>query len=199
MPHKEVSLEQFLVILEGHRAFQVGRDYRGIEPQKIMSFKGLTEFVDYQCGFDASGLCACKRKRLGSGAVTIKDKQCCCTLCAARCGYIDYIPSVHAAQEIAKLYSVRNGFWTTNGCSLPRKYRSSTCLTHQCYHSNNEWDNGLFAILHVGYPAVVEYYLRYIGKHNVADMPEYLVVYAVYDHMEEKLKEMAKQRQSGHT
>ncbi len=78
--------------------------------------------LDFGCRFDSDGGCS---KR------TSFDKRACCSQCAHMVGYLKTLPAEAVAVCVAKFNPI-NGFWTPHGCTLPWKYRSSTCLSYRC-------------------------------------------------------------------
>ncbi len=80
------------------------------------------EMVDFGCRFDADGGCA-KRKCF--------DKRACCSNCVNTFGYLKTIPA-EALEVCLANFKRGNGFWTPQGCTLPWKYRSSTCMSYRC-------------------------------------------------------------------
>ena len=79
------------------------------------------EGVDFGCRFDADG-CS---KRTGF------DRRACCSNCCNMFGYLKTIPS-EALEICLASFKRGNGFWTPQGCVLPWKYRSSTCMSYRC-------------------------------------------------------------------
>jgi len=95
----------------------------------------LTSMVDFQCNFDKNGLC---KKRWTNEKPTKAElrraSMCCCTGCRSTIGHMRNLPnSIGMLREISALYNNRTGFWRAGeGCILPRKYRSLTCLFYRC-------------------------------------------------------------------
>jgi hypothetical protein len=99
----------------------------------------LTKHIDYQCHFNKKGVC---KKYIQNDKYYKEDPcQCCCTGCAANMGYHWRIPNkISVIEEYAKRFHPKFGFWKKGeGCALPRKMRSPTCLSYNCVQSaNNE-------------------------------------------------------------
>jgi hypothetical protein len=78
--------------------------------------------LDFGCRFDCDGGCS---KR------TSFDKRACCSNCAFMFGYLKTLPA-EAVDICVANFKLGNGFWTPTGCTLPWKYRSSTCMSYRC-------------------------------------------------------------------
>ena len=104
----------------------------------------LSGFVDYNCQFTDLG---CRQHRFTSKKAkkeALKAMEgdvrapyqlmCCCGSCAYAIGYLQQFPNkIEILEEIANCYTERLGFWRMDkGCILPRKYRSTVCLSHRC-------------------------------------------------------------------
>lgn len=94
-----------------------------------------TSQIDYGCGFDEQGRCKMMRK---FDPKTMDDrtfglgKMACCVHCNIAGGYLDSIPA-DAVTTVKKAWSDETGFWREGiGCTLPRKWRSDTCLGYNC-------------------------------------------------------------------
>lgn len=128
--------------------------------------KDLTRYVNYDCDF-VDGVC--KSNRLNSKFTEEPDdiKMCCCIHCRHSIGYTRQVISPQMYDTIKTLYNEETGFWTENGCSLPRKYRSETCLTYSC-SNHTEYERILFTILssfrYGSHIKFIEKYYEYITK-----------------------------------
>lgn len=101
----------------------------GVPYEVFSAFAEMTAYINYNCGFDDIGICKNNRNE------SVRPKnRCCCTACSNTTGYLRVIPNnVRQIREIAKCFNRKFGFWREGkGCILPRKYRSSVCLTHNC-------------------------------------------------------------------
>jgi hypothetical protein len=91
----------------------------------------ITSVFDFGCSFDNEGVC------LRHSTSTNKNKKGCCGGCANSTGHYYQITSNEEDLElIASLFDREDGFWREGeGCALPRKLRSLTCLSHYCANS----------------------------------------------------------------
>jgi len=89
-----------------------------------------TAKIDFGCGFKGSTCIAMRQNRRG----------CCCHSCKSRHGFLEKInPS--AFNEILPLFDRVWGFWRPGeGCMLPRKRQSATCLFFACLPFMEEKD-----------------------------------------------------------
>lgn len=110
-----------------------------------LKFAQLTEHINYNCDFDP-------KTKICKGSTS---HMACCGSCGRCLGYIACLPSdIILMKEIAPLFIktddalalVRNdwqqlkwqGFWKEGiGCTLPRRFRSTVCLTTKCSQSAN--------------------------------------------------------------
>lgn len=92
----------------------------------------LTEGVNYGCNFDNNGVC----KRYSYDKLDDKIRMCCCKECFSCFGYLgsDSYTNIRSQEQIDTARSLfgEKGFWSPEGCLLPRKYRSSVCLGYSC-------------------------------------------------------------------
>jgi hypothetical protein len=77
--------------------------------------------LDMGCVFTS---CGCTLK-------TDPNPRGCCTGCAEKLGYLKNIPA-EAHDLLLSRYHKEDGFWTSNGCSIPWEYRSPVCLSYRC-------------------------------------------------------------------
>lgn len=96
------------------------------------------EEIDFGCRFDESGGCQNAKKYNSSGYA---NNMCCCRGCAETEGYLTTIPS-EALETIKREYAEDTGFWRSTGCALPRKWRSSVCLSFRC-QTNDPYDEAV--------------------------------------------------------
>ena len=89
-----------------------------------------TAKIDFGCDFEGDICRAIRERRRG----------CCCQSCNSRRGYLEKIkPS--AFNEILSLFDRVWGFWRPGeGCVLPRKWQSPTCLFFACLPFMKEKD-----------------------------------------------------------
>lgn len=131
--------------------------------------KHLTGYMDFGCT-----RCTFKSDNLG------KEDRRCCPTCFHSVGHIRRIPAdVDILKLYAEAFSEPNGFWTPNGCTLPRQLRSEVCVTYHCYgkaHLSIE-DQFVLALIRHGYTEKVE--MEYI---DVLDQ-KYILTYHqnIYD------------------
>lgn len=99
----------------------------------------LTSLIDFECGFDENGICKIRQRPGRKGKKPSKAdlrhlSKNCCSGCSYEVGYLRSLPNnIIELQQIAELFNKRDGFWRPGkGCTLPRKYRSNTCLFHMC-------------------------------------------------------------------
>src|SRR5215831_8460757 len=81
-----------------------------------------TAGIDFGCDFKGNTCIAMRENHRG----------CCCQRCSSRHGFLEKLkPS--AVNEILSLFDRTWGFWRPGeGCILPRKWRSATCLFFAC-------------------------------------------------------------------
>lgn len=86
--------------------------------------------IDFGCGFKGNTCRAMRENRRG----------CCCQSCKSRHGFLEKVdPS--AFNEIQSLFDRVWGFWRPGeGCILPRKWQSATCLFFACLPFMTEKD-----------------------------------------------------------
>ena len=96
------------------------------------AIREFTQHINYGCDFK-DGKCKSYKDSTYDDA-----PRCCCHGCASCSAYIyqhkDYNKfSPEAKEMFLKLFDEQLGFWREGkGCILPRKYRSLTCLSHNC-------------------------------------------------------------------
>ena len=126
-----MEFDQFMLRhLETHR--EVTKVINGWPYLWFMKLAELTKYVDFGCDFDDSGVC---KKYQGPGIHPDYDKgMCCCSGCKRCGGFLYVLPADRYLQEeYARMYDDETGFWRKEkGCILPRRMRSSTCLTYNC-------------------------------------------------------------------
>jgi hypothetical protein len=121
---------------------KIGRKAIPILPYSVTNREQIAEMtalIDYGCDFKC-GVCKTYSKKYPdpnnySNPTLIKQikEQACCSRCALDSGYLDQLPNRAVAREVKKLFDPKLGFWRSGiGCSLPRKWRSNTCLTYNC-------------------------------------------------------------------
>jgi hypothetical protein len=106
------------------RASVRGRDFgrNWTERERIAA---ATATFDYDCRFNAEGGCKSYPK-------PVKNPRLCCQGCYDSVGYLSTIPAA-AVAPLAALFDNKLGFWRPGvGCTMPRKWRSVTCLRYQC-------------------------------------------------------------------
>lgn len=98
---------------------------QGIYWEDFEELTELTKYIDYGCNFKNG---ACKiYYRPGY------QPECCCKFCFRNVGYLRIIPNYCRLTELAPYFYKDVGFWKVGmGCQLPRKWRSSICLSHNC-------------------------------------------------------------------
>jgi len=89
-----------------------------------------SEGVNFGCNFDCKGKCSGTR-----GKVDVewygKTKRACCNACVEEKGYLKVVPS-EAIETLEEVWNEEDGFWSSEGCKLPIKYRSHTCNGFVC-------------------------------------------------------------------
>ena len=91
-----------------------------------------TQNIDYGCEF-SNGTCVGMTKRLERG---LKDiGKVCCRACAHNVGYLNTTCPELPPEYLAYFDSIK-GFWTENGCGLPREMRSRRCVIYVCRDAN---------------------------------------------------------------
>jgi hypothetical protein len=99
--------------------------------KSIYTAKEGSKYFPYNCQFD-DGMCKEGRKGKKERKWPIRNSMCCCDCCGQSVGYFRYIFESDIGYY-AKKWSKKTGFWRKGkGCILDRKYRSRTCLTHNC-------------------------------------------------------------------
>jgi hypothetical protein len=99
-----------------------------------------TATIDFGCDFKGNTCRAMRKNRRG----------CCCQSCKSRHGFLEKIkPS--AFNEILSLFDRVWGFWRPGeGCILPRKWQSSTCVFFACLPFMKEKDRHDLVQISVG-------------------------------------------------
>lgn len=106
---------------------------------EFVSVKGLIKYIDFQCEIVEGG---CKE--------TPYAKRCCCHDCKNNVGYI-HLMFEHDLKFYARHFSGKTGFWRKGkGCILPHHRRSTTCLTHNCNHTDKGYKHFAKGIFEVG-------------------------------------------------
>lgn len=107
------------------------KSYGGLEWPEWYRLAKMTAKIYYGCDFN-KGKCAKLREDLEINPNA--SEMCCCSQCADNFGYLSYIQNnAKVLKEISGLFEPKVGFWRKgSGCSLPRKYRSPTCLGFRC-------------------------------------------------------------------
>ncbi len=144
------------ILKKGHYSGNWGRR---TQIPNLKEYKELTELVNYGCVF-VDGKC----KGL--------SERCCCAGCHQNVGYLGAI-NHEDFEEYAKLFNnkVGFGFWTKNGCSLPRELRSVICLTYCCDSEKlSVAERELFQILRNG----EEEASSYCARHSTGDALKHL-------------------------
>ena len=98
----------------------------------------ILEKIDFGCRFDDSGGCINR---------DMSDKRACCSSCATTFGYLKSIPP-EAVPICLENFKRGNGFWTPTGCTLPWKYRSSTCVSYRCFKVRKDEDKSVWIPLY---------------------------------------------------
>ena len=101
----------------------------------FMKLAELTSYLMFDCDFNKKGLCKIRRKY--TSALDDRAQMCCCSGCRPCLGFHYELSADYSIIEFyAKHFNEETGFWRKGkGCVLPRKYRSSTCLTYNCDHN----------------------------------------------------------------
>lgn len=107
----------------------------------ITTIKAVTATIDFKCEF-SNGKCKeyeWLSTRSPSGykdhPKEDRDRMCCCCNCHHEIGYLKYIVDTDLA-TYAKHFTHTQGFWSENGCKLPRQLRSSICVFFNCNHDD---------------------------------------------------------------
>lgn len=107
----------------------------------------MTNKIYFGCDFNRSGQCIKLKEDLKTNPNA--SEMCCCSQCADYLGYLKFIQNkAEVLNEISSLFNPKTGFWRKgSGCSLPRKYRSPTCLGYRCSVSKRHSMTGVKSIL----------------------------------------------------
>lgn len=118
-------------------------------------FTKMTRSLDYGCNFNANGK-ACSSHDT--------DVMCCCQGCLPCVGYLGLIPDdKRIIKEIASLFDEKCGFWRKReGCILPTKYRSKTCITYRCHSARDQRNKTNEATVGVGAEALEQMILYFL-------------------------------------
>ena len=123
------------------------KSYGGLPWEDWYKLASSTNKIEYGCCFQTDGTCIQSRNQEKRGSSP--DPMCCCKWCVRDIGYLDRIqndPEVIAM--IAGYFKAKVGFWRKGeGCILPRKYRSTTCLGYRCSDNSKSTIHGNAAIL----------------------------------------------------
>jgi hypothetical protein len=113
----------------------------------------LTEHINYHCNFKPNGSCR--------GYNMINNGICCCYFCFSSIGHHKELPcNYNQLMAYCKLFEPEKkgkngklealGFWRAGkGCILPRKMRSSICLSYNCRSAEEitPWSRKLLSLL----------------------------------------------------
>ena len=134
-----------LFIKKGGRS--VGGKVVGWKHDTFIKLAELTSYLIFNCDFDEKGLCKARRPHM----IADDDvaQMCCCSGCKACMGFHYILPADYGIIETyASHFDKETGFWRKgHGCILPRKYRSSTCLTYNCDHNSCRPDSHKYLLL----------------------------------------------------
>lgn len=137
---------EFYEVLSRSQGITISHKDKGLNFETMKTLKGITNYVDYQCGFNGK---TCKYHR---------GKECCCSGCKHNIGYLENI-DFGDLKVYAKSFDKVTGFWRETGCVLPRELRSHVCLRMTCREKNPISYTTLFAILRQGDPVFSNYML----------------------------------------
>jgi hypothetical protein len=146
----------------------------------IQNLKKLTSLMDYDCRFNKKGVC---KHNKGSNNI-----MCCCGGCKGSIGYLLVIP-YEDIKIYAEKFDEETGFWRTDGCSLPREFRSGVCLGHHCKTKLTDAELDLIDLLW-DYPLNrrSKCVNDYINKYRDG-LPEYPTLKDVIDHLKSRLED----------
>lgn len=115
------------------------KSYGGLEWSDWYTIAEMTNKIYYGCDFQ-DGICTKLNEDLKTNPNA--SKMCCCNQCGNHIGYLNYIQNnSEVLKMISSLFHPVLGFWKKDtGCSLPRKYRSSTCLSYRCDLAKKRYD-----------------------------------------------------------
>lgn len=160
----DTFLEEYLEQCDDYN--QLGGDKNGLSIEYTYKFKELTSLIDYNCNF-YNGVCEKSRKirknleRYPESSY-VSTNMCCCEGCHANFGYISYVNDFRTLKYLYTLYDIHTGFWRENGCILPRKLRSVTCLMHRCNnHGVSDAVSDLMKILDEGLIEIDNYMVKH--------------------------------------
>jgi hypothetical protein len=119
------------------RQSELSRKYDEVSINAKKEFIKEIEGVKFNCNFDCNGCAKTKDLKVGDRVSIYSKEKGCCTDCYNALGYIRHQPTDEEYKIYTRLFKNNNqdGFWTPNGCSLPRELRSVICLSYSCYDS----------------------------------------------------------------
>lgn len=97
------------------------------ELKQYMLLKESFLSIQFSC-FEKGGSCF---KRKGT--------MCCCNDCYAKTGHYERSDIIEQSDvaTLNELFKQKVGFWTPEGCSLPYRLRSKTCVSYNCEKDNS--------------------------------------------------------------
>lgn len=175
--------KQFLDIYFRDSSRGISSEYQGVRDITVQKFKGLTGLIDYGCKFITKGprKGLCKHEKRYHGKDVGDDlqfaKMCCCGGCKHFCGHLSWISYKNLPVYAANFNDI-TGFWTENGCSLPRELRSEVCLSKICSRGCelSLTETNLFSIINQGEKAIEAYAEMFGVWNNEVSVYEHLKI-----------------------
>lgn len=119
------------------------------QKESLKKLKEYTKNIKFNCTFDDKGSC---------GKCTFGGN--CCSMCNNNFGYFSTSRDTitpYRKRLLLSLWDDKEGFRGTNGCRIPRKHRSITCLTFSCIKRNSVERHLLGALYDVATSLVMAY------------------------------------------
>lgn len=150
--------------------------YGGLEWSEWYKLADMTNALYFGCDFYDSQ-CAKLREDLKTNPNA--SEMCCCSQCVNHIGYLKFIQNnAEVIKEISSLFKPKIGFWRKgSGCSLPRKYRSATCLGFRCKTSKERTDI-------MGTKGILAEFMKnitsYLSEHEIYVLGKALLTIPIY-------------------
>jgi len=129
-----METQEFIMLFLRRRGKINDRNEFGWSWKEWFSYAKLTKLVDFGCDFK-DNICV-KYREIFPNSNSANKIYCCCRNCAVNIGYLQVIPDeMRIINKIASKFSKKTGFWSNEGCRLPRELRSGLCLTFRCMES----------------------------------------------------------------
>ncbi len=133
-----MKLEKFIDHVKKQGVMIIDSDEPHFDLRYMEDFRKLKQFVQH-INFD------CQIKETGGCKEFDTFVNCCCFSCYERAGFFRMMIDTDL-NYYARRFTLHNGFWR-DGCKLPHRMRSTTCLTHHCNSDNKKYPGFGFGMM----------------------------------------------------